>query len=527
MRITQGLVRAAQVNGSGIATINGERRRTWRELAERVAKLAGALQKLQLTRGGRVAMLALNSDRYLEYFFAVPWAGGILMPLNIRLALPELIYMLNDAAAEILIVDDSFLSVLPALGKQATTLKHFIIARDPSPSSEQAGSATDGAYAYEEILASAEPVPDAERGENNVAGIFYTGGTTGVAKGVMLTHDNLMSNVFAWLTLVYRGEPWVYLHAAPMFHIADFQSVTAVTLQAGTHVFIPRFNPEATLQAIQAHRVTYSCLVPTLVNMLVNFPGVEKYDVSSLRGITYGGSPMPTAVVAQAARVFPHCEFTQGYGQTETSPNICMLPAAYHVLASPHADKLASAGQPVFTMEVKIVDADDHEVPRGTVGQIITRGPNVMAGYWNKPQETAAALRNGWMHTGDAGYMDEEGFVFIVDRLKDMIITGGENVYAAQVENVIHQHPAVSMCAVIGIPSERWGESVHAIVLLKEGGTASEADIIQHCKERIASYKCPRSVEFRQEPFPLSGAGKILKRELRAPFWHDRVRQVS
>lgn len=519
MYITQGLKRAAQINRNGIATIDGRRQRTWGEFAERVAKLASALQNLGMTQGARVGLLAFNSDRYLECFFGVPWGGGVIMPLNIRLAPPELVYMLNDAAAEILIVDDSFKSLLPTLRMQATTVKYFIEASDSSD--------IDGTSSYEPIIASAQPIPDAERGGNDVAGIFYTGGTTGLPKGVMLTHDNLVSNALAWMVNVYRGEPWVYLHAAPMFHIADTQAHTAVTLQAGTHVFIPKFVPEDMLKAIQAHRVTYSCLVPTLVNMLANHPSVIQYDTSSLKGMTYGGSPMPSAIATRAREVFPSCELTQGYGQTETAPNISMLAHKYHVTEGAFAGKIQSAGLPVHTVEVRIADSDNREVPRGEIGEVIVRGPNVMAGYWNKPKETANVLRDGWMHTGDVGYMDADGFVFIVDRLKDMIITGGENVYSPEVENAIYQHPAVAMCAVIGIPSEQWGEAVHAIITLKEGQLATEEEILAHCRQLIAGYKCPKSIEFRQTPMPISGAGKILKRDLRAPHWQGKERQVN
>jgi long-chain acyl-CoA synthetase len=264
-----------------------------------------------------------------------------------------------------------------------------------------------------------------------------------------------------------------------------------------------------------------------MVNMLANFPGVETYDLSSLRTIFYGASPMPEAVLAKAMQVFPACEFIQGYGMTETSPLITVLAGKYHTFAGPYAGKMASAGQAAPGVEVKIVDSQDREVPSGTVGEIITRGPHVMQGYWNKPEETAQALRGGWMHTGDAGYMDEDGFVYIVDRVKDMIITGGENVYSVEVEHVIYQHPAVAMCAVIGIPSEMWGEAIHAVVVCKEGCEVTAADVIAHCKERMAGYKCPRSVDIRQAPLPLSGAGKILKAELRAPFWAGKTLQVS
>ena len=547
MGMTQGLKRAVLVNAKGLATIDDHRRRSWADLSQRVAQLAGALKALGLQAGDRVAMLAFNSDRYLEYFYAVPWAGGVIMPLNVRLAAPELVAMLNDAQPKILMVDEAFQSLLPTLS-QAASLKHVILAGDPPhPPRTQGGESSHppriregdpslpppytggigGVLNYEGILAAAKPAPDAERTGDDIAGIFYTGGTTGAPKGVMLTHRNVVSNAMSMLLSIHKGQPWVFLHTAPMFHIADSQWVVGATIQSGTHVFIPRFNPEETLKAIQTHRVTHCAMVPTMVNRLVNFSGVENYDSSSLKAINYGGSPMPPAVAARAQAVFPGCEFFAGYGQTETSPAITLLDSKYHVLEGPLAGKIASVGQPVFNMEVKIVDDNDHELPRGTVGEIITRGLHVMAGYWNKPEETAQALRGGWLHTGDVGYMDEDGFIFIVDRLKDMIISGGENIYPVEVENALHQHPAVAMCAVIGIPSETWGEAVHAIVVLREGQSAAEAELIQHCRAHIAGYKCPRSVDIGREPLPMSGAGKILKRELRAPFWQGQARRIN
>jgi long-chain acyl-CoA synthetase len=519
MFITQGLKRAAQVNRHGLATIDGGRKQTWEEFEQRVAKLAGALRALGLESGGRVAILSFNSDRYLEYFFAVPWAGGIIVPLNVRLALSELVYILNDSGAQILVIDDAHTAKLPDLIAEASTIQHIIHA----DSNDALGEFLN----HEAILEAARPTPDVGRSGNDVAGIFYTGGTTGLSKGVMLTHTNLVSNAMVSLLNIYEGESWTYLHSAPMFHIADCQWNVGVTLHAGTHVFMPKFTPEEMLRAIETYQITHCALVPTMVNMLCNAEGREKYDVSSLRGMNYGGSPMPPALIVKARQAFPHCRFFQGYGQTETAPNISMLLDKFHDPDGPFANKLASAGQPVFTVEVKIVDAHGQNMPRGAIGEIATRGPNVMAGYWNQPEETARALRDGWMHTGDLGYMDEDGFLYVVDRMKDMIISGGENVYSAEVEKVIYQHAAVAMCAVIAVPDDKWGEAVHAVVVPRQGQSLSGEEIIAYCRQHIAGYKCPRTVEIRYEPLPMSGAGKILKRELRTPFWEGKARAVN
>jgi len=514
MYITQGLKRAAQVNSQGIATIDGDRQQTWQEFAHRVAILAGALVSLGLKPDDRVAMLALNSDRHLEYYFATIWVGGIFVPLNIRLAPPELSHILTDAEARILVVDDVLQPQLVKIFDQASRPQHIIFAGDGEP--------LEDLILHETLISAAEPVPDANRGGDDVATIMYTGGTTGLPKGVMLTHTNAISNALSCLAIMYDGEPWTYLHVAPMFHIADNQWNTGITMQAGTHVFTKKFVPQEMLTLISHHQITHTAMVPTMVNMLCQVPNVETYDVSSLKKVNFGGSPIAPTVIRRAREVFPTCQFIQGYGQTETAPNISMLLDKYNTDEGPFAGKIESAGQPVFAMEVKIVDANDDEAPRGTIGEIATRGPNVMAGYWNKPNQTAEALRNGWMHTGDMGYLDQDGFIFIVDRLKDMIISGGENVYSTEVEHAIYQHRAVADCAVIGIPHEKWGEAVHAIVVPKEGFELTEEEIINHCRQYIAGYKCPRSVEIQSDPLPMSGAGKILKKVLRAPFWTDK-----
>ncbi|MCB8946297.1 MAG: long-chain-fatty-acid--CoA ligase [Ardenticatenaceae bacterium] len=518
MYITHTLTHAVLVNRKGTATIDGERQRTWAQFAERVAKLAGGLRSLGLQPDDRVAVLALNSDRYLELFFAVQWAGGIILPLNTRLAVPELVYMLQDAEAAILVVDDNFVEIAPELREQ-TAVHHLILASDSQPAA--------GLLGYEDLLATAVPLPDTERGNDDIAAILYTGGTTGLPKGVMLTHRNLISNALAAIANMPDPQPWVYLHSAPMFHIADCQWNVGITMLAATHVFMPRFVPEQLLTTIEQYHVTHCALVPTMINMIYNVAHRVQADTRSLRRLNYGGSPMPPAIITKARDIFPNCKFIQGYGQTETSPNISMLGDEYHVMTGPKAGKIESAGRPILTMAVKIVDAMDKELPLGEIGEIVVKGPNVMAGYWHKVAETAVALRGGWMHTGDAGYLDEDGFLFIVDRVKDMIITGGENVYSAEVENVIYQYPGVALCAVIGIPDEQWGEAVHAVVVPKEGVEITAVALLQHCRTHIAGYKCPRSVDIRTDPLPMSGAGKILKRELRKPFWEGHTRQVS
>jgi acyl-CoA synthetase (AMP-forming)/AMP-acid ligase II len=311
-----------------------------------------------------------------------------------------------------------------------------------------------------------------------------------------------------------------------MFHLAGFGGVMMALLTGARHVIIPRFDPGPVLESIERNKVTTVLLVPTMIRMLMMHPNLPTTNLSSLRHLIYGASPMPEALLREAMRAMPGCQFYQAYGQTELSPVATVLGPEYHTFEGSNAGKLASAGRVSPCCEVQVVDPGGSEVPRGTVGEIRVRGLNSMLGYWNKPEETAATLRDGWVHTGDAGWMDNEGFLYVVDRVKDMIISGGENVYTAEVENACVGHPAVSQCAVIGIPDDDWGEAVHAIVILKDGQQVTAGDLTAHCHRLIAGYKCPRSIEFRTEPFPLSGVGKVLKRELRKPYWEGRDRQI-
>jgi acyl-CoA synthetase (AMP-forming)/AMP-acid ligase II len=519
MQLTSIVKRALQVNPKGLATIYKSRERMWPEFIHRIARFAGALQKLGMQKGDRVAMLSLNSDRYIEYMFSVVWGGGVLMPLNVRWSPVENAYALNDSGAEILIVDDAFQGMIPAITEQARGIKTIIYAGDEKT--------PEGMVNYEDILEAAEPVPDAERGGEDLAGIFYTGGTTGFPKGAMLPHRGLYANGLSNIRGFDMPDGTRYLHVAPMFHLADIALMLAATLAGGTHVIVPMFTPEATLNAVCTHKPTHVLLVPAMLQMVIEYPEFGKADVSSLERIVYGASPITEDLLVKAIDKFPNAGFIQAFGQTELSPVVTILDPKYHVTEGPNAGKLRSAGKAVTTCEIKIVDATGNEMPTGEVGEITVKGPISMLGYWNNADQTAATLKDGWVHMGDAGFLDEDGFLFVVDRLKDMIVSGAENVYSAEVENAVTQHPAVSACAAVGIPSEKWGESVHAIVILEDGAKATEEDIKKFCHTLIAGYKCPRSIEFRKEPFPLSAANKVLKNELRRPFWEGKDRNVN
>ncbi len=514
MYLTQGLHRAVQQQPDEIMTVFGERRRTVREVVGRVARLAGALRETGVRGGDRVAMLSLNSDRYHEYLLAVPWADAVLNPVNTRWSAAEISYSLRDSGSRALLVDDAFAPLVPELREACPELATVIHAGDsPAP---------EGIPGYEDLVAAADPVRDARRGGSDLAGLFYTGGTTGFPRGVMLSHDNLG---VSWLgsaasgTLVRPGSRT--LHVAPMFHLADLLSWGATVLVGGSHVMLPAFDPVAVFSAVAEHRVSYTLLVPTMIQLLVDHPEVTRYDLTSLQAVLYGASPIPQAVLERAMKALPAASFTQAYGMTELSPVATLLSPADHEAG----DVLRSAGRAAPHAEVRVVDSDDAEVPSGTVGEIAVRGGHVMLGYWNKPEETAAAIRDGWMHTGDGGYLDERGYLYIVDRLKDMIISGGENVYSAEVENAIASHPAVAQCAVIGVPDPHWGERVHAVIVPKPDATVTLDDLRDHVKGRIAGYKAPRSLEIAGT-LPVSGAGKILKRELRKGHWTGQDRQV-
>jgi acyl-CoA synthetase (AMP-forming)/AMP-acid ligase II len=519
MYITQSLHRAVQQHPDRIALRFEDKTRTFREYVDRVARLAGGLQGLGMQEGDRIAMLSLNSDRFLEYQMGVLWGGGVLNPCNTRWSAAEILYSLNDSGSTILLVDDTHLPLVAQFRADATTLRHVVYCGD--------GDVPADCMGYEAMLANADAVQDSGRRGEDLAGIFYTGGTTGFPKGVMLSHSNLCSSALMMRAEGLATPMGVYLHAAPMFHGADMGCAAGHWLEGNMHSIIPAFKPELVLDVMERDRVTHLLLVPTMIQMLVDHPSMQKpRDFSALRAIIYGASPISEAVLTRAMAALPGVEFAQAYGMTELSPVATINPPRYHTVEARHLGKLRSAGRASFVTEVKIVDAEDNEVPRGTVGEVIVRGPNVMQGYWNQPELTAAALRNGWMHTGDGAYMDNDGFIFIADRLKDMIISGGENIYSGEVENALAQHPAVAACAVIGVPNDVWGEAVHAVIVCKSGQNTTAEELIAHCKTLIAGYKCPRTVAM-VEALPLSGAGKVLKMTLREPFWRGRERAVA
>lgn len=516
------LSHAAKLYGDKVAMIDGEVSYTYRQAEERVRRLATGLLGLGLKPGDHIGILANNSHRYWETYFVADYAGMPLAPLNIRLAAHELEFILNDGEIKALILGPEYLDLYHQFKPKTPGIKHVIVM-----AGETAGDFVD----YERLVSESAPLDHSVRdwAEDEMINLCYTGGTTGLPKGVMLTQQNVTSNAMH-ATLMFRfSERDTWLHVAPMFHLADAWACYAITMVGGTHAFTPGFAPQSTLEIIEKHRVTKTILVPTMINFLVNFPGAGAYDTSSVDLFLYGASPLPVDRLRAAVKTFGE-RFVQAYGMTETSPLLTCMQAAWTVYNGTEAEtrRLASCGREVPGVEIRVVNQETGiDVKPGEVGEIIARGPNLMKGYWKRPEETAEALRGGYMHTNDLAMIDEENFIFIVDRSKDMIVSGGENVFSTEVENAIYEHPAVLEAAVIGIPDRDWGEAVLAVVVPREGAEVTEKEIIDHCRGLIAGYKCPKRVVFQSTPLPKSGPGKILKTELRKPYWAGQDRNVS
>ncbi len=521
MNIAQGLAHAKKIAGTRQAVACGGTRYTWEEFDQRTDALARGLAALGVVRGDRVAVLMLNCHRYLELYYACARMGAAIVPLNIRLARPEIVYILNDSESKALVVDKTFAPY--ATGRDTfPTVESIVYCGDATP---------EGMINYDDVVSKGSHMlesVDQAMEDDELAGLFYTGGTTGRAKGVMLSHKNVMSNAIHALISVSFSDQDKWLHAAPMFHLADVGAIFGLTMLGACHVFIPMFNAEHVLQAIQNDKVTSTVLVPTMFNAVLNHPDVDNYELSSLRRLVYGASPMPVELLKQGLQKWGQI-FAQGYGMTETSPLLTVLDPADHILdgTPEQVRRLSSCGKEVLGVEVRVVNIEGEDVHPGEIGEIIARGPNVMLGYWRMPEATDAAIVDGWMHTGDLATIDEENYIYIVDRAKDMIISGGENIYSVEVENALYTHPAVLEVAVIGIPDDVWGEAVHAVVVCKPGMQATGDELIAHARTLIAGFKVPRSVEFSQDALPKSGAGKILKRDLRDRYWTGKSRNVN
>jgi fatty-acyl-CoA synthase len=509
------LRRALELFPGAEAVQQGARHFDYRGLAARVAARLEEARDCGLVPGERWALLADNGLDFLEAYYAAALCGAVLVPLNTRLAAPELAAILDDCGARLLGAEPRFAALAREVcgrAAQAPTLWFFA----GEPESGLANGERPGRLAPEAVP---DRAPEfAELDEQTLAHLYYTSGTTGVPKGVMLSHRNVTQH--AWAAAVELGltdgDTWG--HVAPMFHLADAWATFAVTLVGGRHVFLPRFEPEAALDLLEGQGVTLTNLVPTMLQLMVARPGAAQRDWSKLRLLLSGGAPIAPEVVRVLRETF-RCEYVQTYGMTETSPYLTLSRLSRQHRALPEAERLrlaARTGRPFLGVELEVVDGADRVVPADdrTVGEIRVRGATVTAGYWRRPEATAEALRGGWLYTGDLATIDGHGFVEIRDRRKDMILTGGENVYSIEVENVLYAHPGVLEVAAFGRPDPTWGEVVWVAVALRPGHHAAADELLRHCRGQLAGYKVPRGVEF-WPALPRTGSGKLLKRALR------------
>lgn len=488
------------------AIVFGERSQTWQELDRRVDRIANALHACGLTHGDFVAILLSNCPEFVELYFGIARAGLVALPLNYRLTPAELAQILAHARPPLLVVGAEFVEAARELEMLLPGLQQRW---------NVGGGTLAGAKRYEQAVQDAAAKQlNSPAGEGDSFAVFFTSGTTGLPKGAMVSHRNLEANAFnQFVADGSRGDD-INLVSTPLYHMgAVFMGVTYMMLGC-TQVILEHFEPAAWLAAVRRHRATVALLVPTMINAVVNHADLAASPLSSLRLVFYGGGPIPRAVLQRALDRL-RCGFTQGYGLTETL-EATFLVAADHVPdgSAQQQKRLASAGREAVGAEVRVVAADGCDVATGEVGEVLVRSRSVISGYWGMPDETAKAIRDGWFHTGDLGYLDNERYLFLVDRVKDMVISGGVNIYTKEVESVLYDHPAILEAAVVGLPDDEWGEVVTAAVVLRPGMSASTGELIEHCRRSLASYKKPRTVAFLDE-LPKNPSGKILKRELR------------
>ncbi|GJM12845.1 MAG: putative long-chain-fatty-acid CoA ligase [Pseudohongiella sp.] len=490
---------------------------SWRETYDRCRAAATIFSECGVQRGDRVAYLGFNSNICFESYYSPALIGAILVPINYRLSIREMVECIDDCEATLLVIDSHFVEQAQEIQQACPSVTRVIYAgKNELPpnmiSYESRVAEHIAASSYAELCPSKDEEPII---------IFYTGGTTGRSKGAILSNRNFQSNTDCSIPLYRMQDAWRFIICGPLFHVAAGARIFSCTVLGGHAVILAKFDAEEVFRTIQDWKIDSATLVPTMFQMMLDHSNFNKYDLSSLGMVAYGAAPMSVALLSRVIVAFPNVAIYQTYGMTEASPILTSLDSKHHVLEGPDS-RLGSVGKAVAHVELKIVDENDVPVNTGETGEIIVRGENIMEGYWNLPEQTKDAMRGGWYHTGDAGYLTEEGLLYLEGRVKDMIVSGGENIYPIEVENILSDHDAIRECAVIGVPHDTWGEAVHAIVVLNENRSLTEAAVIEFCKQRIASYKCPVSVSFRDEPMPMSAINKILKTELRKPFWEGR-----
>jgi fatty-acyl-CoA synthase len=515
--------RAERLYGNKTGVIDGEKRFTYAEFGERSRRLASALKQMGVRPGEVVSFITYNTHHLLEAYYGVLQAGAILNPINIRLNPQEIGYILNHAESRAVFFHKDFVPMVHAMRDGLQRVRHFVVLE---PDLAMPFPARD----YETLLRQASPLAsDPEVDENGPAELFYTSGTTGKPKGVVLTHRSLYLHALYATIALRQTDDTVLLHVVPMFHVNGWGSPHTITATGGTHVMLRKIDPLEIFRLIQAERVTILLGVPTIYNALVNHPEIGKYDLSSLRLAITGGAPA-SAVLIKAMEEKLGCEACVGYGLTETSPVLTVARPKTHLAgdsAETKRERRSKTGYAVLGVDVRVVDAEGRDVPAdgATVGEIAARSNVVMEGYYKDPAASGQAIRDGWFYTGDMAVIDGEGYVLIVDRKKDIIISGGENISSVEVENTLFAHPAVFEVAVVAVPDEQWGEVPKALVVLKPGAAATEQELIQFCRDRLAHFKVPKSVEFF-EALPKGGTGKILKGELREKYWTGLAKRV-
>jgi fatty-acyl-CoA synthase len=510
--------RCARHYGPDTAVVHGDRRVTYAEMLSQVRRTGRALLGLGLKRGDRVAILMGDRPELLSVMYGAQWAGLAIVPLNAKLASADHAHILNDSGARVLCHDGAFAPRIDAMRDELGVEHYVSVERD---------GVLDGGHAFEDLVgAESDGAGMPEVGPDDLVSIFYTGGTTGRPKGVAHSHRTLLSAFLSETLEMGLGDRDVFGHVAPMTH-AGGAFALPVWLRGGTNLILGGFDPDRFLDAIAREGVTSTLMVPTMIYVLLEHAAADRADTSALQTVIYGAAPMGRERLVEALERYGPI-FTQLYGQTEAPNQVTVLRKRDHeeALASGNLDRLSSCGRPVLIADIRLAGDDLVEVPQGESGEIIVRGPHVMLGYWNREEETAETIRDGWLCTGDIAKMDERGYVYIVDRKKDMIISGGFNVYPKEVEQVLFEHPAVRDACVIGIPDDKWGESVKAVVVTDGSAEVAEAELIAFVKERKGSVMCPKTVDFVEE-IPLTAVGKHDKPALRKAYWAGRERAVS
>ena len=518
MVLTDTLKKAYQFFPKKQAIVCGGRRWTYQEFYDRIRRLSICLKELGVKKDDKVAILLPNCHCYLEAYYGIAQIGAISVPINHRLSPGEIAFILEDSESKILIADPMFQKQIDSIRGEMKQIKGILWTGEGETPSGPLDVNVEKALQ----TAGADPLPETSISEEDVAQIYYTSGTTGRPKGVMLSHKNVTTHALGTIAELHLTDSDVWIHVAPLFHLADAWATWAITWVGGTHVLVREFNPKVVLERIETEKVTITNLIPTMLNLMVNHSDVGKYDYRSLRVLLSGGAPIAPEVVRKIVETFK-CDYVQTYGMTETSPYLTLSLLKGHLRKLPYEDQLrfkSKTGKEFIAVQLKVVNGQGQEVKKDDreVGEIIVKGDIVTKGYWKLPEETQKSIRDGWLYTGDLAIMDEEGYVTIVDRKKDMILTGGENVYSTEVENILYTNPAILECAVIGIPDAKWGEAVKGIVVLKPGQKATEDEIIRFCKDRIAHYKAPKSIDFI-DALPRTGSGKIHKKGLRDKYW--------